>query len=619
MAARSVRVDDAVRSAGCDQLVILGAGYDTRAWRMDELSDVTVFEMDHPATQCDKLALAQARAPKAKVLHFVPVNFTRDSLDDALKRSDLPLPINPHLSGLLHQDQSGHQRPEPRQRFVHDLAVAALLGLADPLGKRDAKNGDARFGSEAGIWLADTTLPQRLGERGRQRGHLDELTLAQIRMGRDHRAAQACKRTTLFIEEISSLHQRGGQRGKGGGLGRHLGQRIDQGLLKMGRAIEQHLALVGKVAKESARRQPRALRDGGYGRLFVTDFSKQFNGGSAEAALGIGFPAAHGAQFKSNVLTQSDIIGLYSCHLMTSKELLMRILVTGASGWIGSASARELIAAGHHVLGLARSDESAAKVAQLGAQVVRGSLDDLASLRSAAEQAEGVVHLGYNHDFSQMAAAAQTDRAAIELFADVLQGTGGPLLIASGLLGLATGRVGTETDMPNTASHPRSATAAYTLGLAERGIRSMVVRFAPTVHGAGGDHGFVATLARTAYDKGISAYIGDGQNRWPAVHRLDAARLVQLAIAKATPGSVLHAVAEEGVAARDIASALGQFLDLPVVSIPAEQAQAHFGWMAMFFGADIPASSARTRSLLGWEPTHETLLADIAAGHYPGH
>ncbi|GAB3052750.1 SDR family oxidoreductase [Stenotrophomonas tumulicola] len=297
----------------------------------------------------------------------------------------------------------------------------------------------------------------------------------------------------------------------------------------------------------------------------------------------------------------------------------MRILVTGASGWVGSASVKELVSAGHQVLGLARNDEAAAKITQLGAEAVRGSLDDLASLRSAAAQAEGVVHLGYNHDFSQMAAAAQTDRAAIEVFADVLQGTGGPLLIASGTLGLAPGRVGREDDIPNVSVHPRIANATYTVGLADRGIRSMVLRLAPTVHGAGGDHGFVAVLARIAREKGVSAYLGEGHNRWPAVNRLDAGKLVRLAIDKAPPGSVLHAVAEEGIATRDIATALGQFLDVPVESIPVERAQQHFDWLGMFFGADAPASSARTRSLLGWEPTHATLLEDIAGGHYPGH
>jgi nucleoside-diphosphate-sugar epimerase len=296
----------------------------------------------------------------------------------------------------------------------------------------------------------------------------------------------------------------------------------------------------------------------------------------------------------------------------------MRILVTGASGWIGSASVKELISAGHYVLGLARNDASAARIASLGAEVVRGSLDDVASLRAAATQAEGVVHLGYNHDFSQMAAAAQTDRSAIDVFADVLRGTGGPLLIASGTLGLAPGRTGTEEDMPSAGVNPRIANAAYAVGLADSGVRSMVVRFAPTVHGAGGDHGFVAVLARIAREKRISGYIGKGQNRWPAVNRFDAGKLVQLAIDKATPGSVLHAVAEEGVATRDIAIALGQFLDVPVESIPGDRAQAHFDWLGMFFGADASASSAHTRSQLGWEPTHATLLEDIATGHYPG-
>jgi nucleoside-diphosphate-sugar epimerase len=276
------------------------------------------------------------------------------------------------------------------------------------------------------------------------------------------------------------------------------------------------------------------------------------------------------------------------------------------------------MAAGHHVLGLVRTDEAAVKVAKLGAEVVHGSLDDKDSLRSACKRTEGVVHLGYNHDFSQMAAAAQTDRAAIETFAQVLEGTGGPLLIASGTLGLASDRVGTEEDKPNPASHPRIANAAYALGLAERGVRSIVVRFAPTVHGSGGDHGFVSVLARIAREKGVSGYIGDGLNQWPAVHRLDAAKLVRLAIERATPGAVLHAVAEVGIPTRDIAGAIGESLNLPVASVSQENAAEHFGWLGMFFGANAPASSVITRELLGWEPTQPTLLEDIAAGHYPG-
>jgi nucleoside-diphosphate-sugar epimerase len=296
----------------------------------------------------------------------------------------------------------------------------------------------------------------------------------------------------------------------------------------------------------------------------------------------------------------------------------MRILVTGASGWIGSASVTELIGAGHHVLGLARTDAAADKIAKLGAKVVRGTLDDIAGLRAAAARAEGVVHLGYNHDFSRMADAAHTDRAAIEAFAEVLAETGGPLLIASGTLGLTTGEIGTEQSMPDPAAHPRVPNAAYTLGLTARGVRSIVVRFAPTVHGSGGDHGFVATLAHIAREKGVSAYIGEGHNRWPAVHRLDAAKLVQLAIDKAPPGAVLHAVAEEGIATRDIAKAIGLRLNLPVAAVPADRAAEHFGWLGRFFGANAPASSALTRERLDWEPTQPTLLQDIAAGHYLG-
>lgn len=296
----------------------------------------------------------------------------------------------------------------------------------------------------------------------------------------------------------------------------------------------------------------------------------------------------------------------------------MKLLVTGASGWIGSASVSELIAAGHRVIGLARTDEAAAKIAKLGAEAVRGSLDDLDSLRVAAGSVDGVVHLGYNHDFSRMAAAAQTDRAAIEVFGDALADTGGPLLIASGTLGMLPGRLATEVDRPDIGAHPRLANSLYTLSLGERGVRAMVMRFAPTVHGSGGDHGFVATLARIARDKGVSGYIGDGNNRWPAVHRLDAAKLVQLAIDRARPGAILHAVAEEGIATRDIAGALGGYLGVPVQSVATEQAAAHFDWIGMFFGADIPASSRLTRDELGWEPRHPTLLEDIEAGHYPG-
>ncbi len=297
----------------------------------------------------------------------------------------------------------------------------------------------------------------------------------------------------------------------------------------------------------------------------------------------------------------------------------MRILVTGASGWIGSASVSELLSAGHEVLGLARSDAAAATISSLGADPVAGSLEDLKGLRRITARVEGVVHLGYVHDFSRMEVAAQTDFAAIEIFAAGLAGTGGPLLIASGTLGLATGRPATELDRPDPALHPRLRNATYTLDLANRGIRSMVVRFAPTVHGGDGDHGFAAVLSRIARERGISAYLGDGLNRWSAVHRLDAAMLVQLAVDKAPAGSVWHAVGEEGLATRDIAEALGQYHHVPVTSVPMDQARAHFDWIGMFFGMDAPASNAITRDRLGWSPSHPSLMQDIAAGHYPGH
>ena len=295
----------------------------------------------------------------------------------------------------------------------------------------------------------------------------------------------------------------------------------------------------------------------------------------------------------------------------------MRIFVTGASGWIASAVVPELIAAGHQVLGLARSDAAAARVAALGADVRRGDLDDLEGLRAAAATSDGVVHLGYNHDFSQMGAAAETDRTVIGAFGEVLAGSDRPLLIASGVLGLSTGRAATEDDRPDPAVHPRVANAAATLALADRGVRSIVVRFAPTVHGEG-DHGFTKVLAGIAREKGVSAYVGDGANVWPAVHRLDAGTLVAKALAHGSAGAVVHAVAEPGVPSREIAEAIGRGLDLPVKSIPADQAVDHFGWIGPIFAAGGPVSSEKTRHLLDWHPTHNTLIADLDAGYYFG-
>ena len=305
----------------------------------------------------------------------------------------------------------------------------------------------------------------------------------------------------------------------------------------------------------------------------------------------------------------------------------MRVFVTGASGWIGSAVVPELIAAGHQVTGLARSDASAAALAAAGAEVHRGDLDDLDGLRRAAAASDGVIHLAFKHDIAftgDFAGAADADRRAVETFGEALAGTDRPLVIASGTLGLQPGRVATENDGrtsgPEASALPvgprtRLATAQLTLALADRGVRSSVVRLAPTVHGEG-DNGFMAALVAIARDKGASGYIGDGANRWPAVHRADAANLFRLALEKAPAGSVLHAIADQGVPIRDVAEVIGRHLDLPVVSVTPEDAGAHFTWLAGFIGADSPASNALTRELLGWQPTHPGLIEDLDKGHY---
>lgn len=293
----------------------------------------------------------------------------------------------------------------------------------------------------------------------------------------------------------------------------------------------------------------------------------------------------------------------------------MRVFVTGASGWIGSAVVPELIGAGHQVLGLARSDSSAAAVAATGAEVHRGSIDDLDSLRAGAAASDGVIHLAYNHDFSRMAEAAATNQRVIETLGDALEGTGRPLVIASGTAGIVPGRVTTEEDAADADAPPRAATEATLLGFAARGVRPSSLRMPPTVHGAG-DPGFMAVLIGIARDKGVSAYIGDGSNRWPAVHRQDAAHLFRLALESAPAGSVLHAVAEEGVPVRHIAETIGRHLEIPIVSVAPEDAADHFGWLGAFLGLDTPASSGRTRRRFGWTPTHAGLIEDLEAGPY---
>ncbi len=305
----------------------------------------------------------------------------------------------------------------------------------------------------------------------------------------------------------------------------------------------------------------------------------------------------------------------------------MRVFVTGASGWIGSAVVPELLGAGHQVIGLARSAASADALEAAGAGVHRGTLDDLDSLRDAAGASDGVIHLAFKHDLAfsgDFKGAADADRRAVETLVEALAGSDRPFVLASGTLGVAPGQVASEQDghgpAPAVAAwgegpSTRRATAEYVLSLASRSVRSSVMRLAPTNHGDG-DNGFIATLVGIAREKGVSGYIGDGTNRWPAVHRLDSARLFRLALEHAPAGSTLHAVADEGVPIREVAEVIGRHLDLPAVSISAEDAGEHFTWLAGFLGADSPASSALTRELLGWQPTQPGLIADLDQGHY---
>ena len=295
----------------------------------------------------------------------------------------------------------------------------------------------------------------------------------------------------------------------------------------------------------------------------------------------------------------------------------MRVFVTGATGFIGSAVVQELRGAGHQVLGLARNDAAADALARLDVESHRGDLSDPASLAAGARACDGVIHTAFIHDFANIVASGVADLHAIEAFGAALEGSGKPLVVTSAVGHLAHGRVSTEDDLPDpgAAAKHRVASEAATLALAARGVRASLLRLPPSVHGEG-DHGFVPRLIDIAREKGVSAYPGDGSNRWAAVHRFDAAHLFRLALEASPVGARLHAIGDGGVPVREIAGAIGRHLGLPVTAISPETAADHFGWLGAFFSLDVPASSTLTRELLDWRPTRAGLLDDLEQGHY---
>jgi nucleoside-diphosphate-sugar epimerase len=295
----------------------------------------------------------------------------------------------------------------------------------------------------------------------------------------------------------------------------------------------------------------------------------------------------------------------------------MHVFVTGASGWIGSATVDELLGAGHAVTGLVRSDAATATLEAKGATALRGDLDDLDALRKGADGADAVVHLANKHDWSNPAESNRAERTAVETIADVLVGSDRPFLFASGVAGIVPGRPSTEHD-PSPYSGPdapRGGAENLALDYVEKGVRSISLRFAPTVHGDG-DHGFVHYLVGGARAAGVSGYVGDGSTGWSAVHRSDAARLVRLGLEHAPAGTLLHVVAEPSVSSRTIAEAIGRGLGLPVASMTPEEASERLGFLGAFFGMDLSSTSTITQELLGWTPTGPTLLEDLESGSY---